>query len=181
MNLLIKTVFAPERKRRGQGLVIRTAWSESAYGPVLTGATDRGVCWIGFTVNGDKPQGFEKLYAHFPAARFIDDPTLDSGLSQDRQRKALDLYGTVFQLHVWEVLVNIARGQTRTYKDIAAQIGAPAACRAVGSAVGANPVSILVPCHRVLPATGVCGHYGWGAPLKRRLLEEEGAIVKDAS
>ena len=88
-------------------------------------------------------------------------------------RIPLDIRGTVFQRRVWEALRRIPRGQTRTYSDIAREIGAPAAVRAVGSACGANPVALVVPCHRAVRTDGGLGGYAWGLGVKKRLLEIE--------
>ena len=91
----------------------------------------------------------------------------------------LDVRGTAFQRRVWEELQRIPLGETRTYGEIAAAIDAPRASRAVGSACGANPVPVVVPCHRVLPASGGIGNYGLGPRRKQRLLEHEGAAPSD--
>jgi AraC family transcriptional regulator of adaptative response/methylated-DNA-[protein]-cysteine methyltransferase len=88
-------------------------------------------------------------------------------------RVPLDIRGTVFQRRVWEELRRIPRGETRTYREIARAIGAPAAVRAVGSACGANPVALVVPCHRAVRTDGGLGGYAWGLPVKERLLETE--------
>lgn len=88
----------------------------------------------------------------------------------------LDMRGTAFQLRVWQELQSIPFGETRTYASIATAIGSPAAVRAVGAANGANPVAIIVPCHRVIGANGKLVGYGGGLPLKQRLLELEGAV-----
>src|SRR5438477_561598 len=88
-------------------------------------------------------------------------------------RVPVDIRGTVFQRRVWEALRRIPRGETRTYSEIARAIGAPAAVRAVGSACGANPVALVVPCHRAVRADGGLGGYAWGLPVKKRLLEIE--------
>jgi AraC family transcriptional regulator of adaptative response/methylated-DNA-[protein]-cysteine methyltransferase len=88
----------------------------------------------------------------------------------------LDLRGTDFQKQVWEALLHIPRGQVISYGDVANDIGKPKASRAVGSAVGENPVSLIVPCHRVVQSSGGLGNYGWGVPLKKKILEQEGAL-----
>ena len=89
----------------------------------------------------------------------------------------LDLYGTNFQLQVWQALLKIPYGETVTYQDIARQVCTPKASRAVGNAVGANPVSLLIPCHRVIRATGIIDNYGWGSPRKKLILARE--MVKE--
>ena len=119
------------------------------------------------------------MRAHFPQAAFVADKTVCNGL--EGKDETLDLYGTEFQLRVWEELLKIPAGKTLNYRDIAVRLGAPDASRAVGGAVGANPVSVLVPCHRILPATGGVGNYGWGPMLKREMLEREGAALRKAS
>jgi AraC family transcriptional regulator of adaptative response/methylated-DNA-[protein]-cysteine methyltransferase len=87
----------------------------------------------------------------------------------------LDVRGTAFQLRVWQELQRIPRGETRSYGEVAAALGVPGGARAVGAACGSNPVSVVVPCHRVLTASGGLGGYAWGTDVKAALLEREGA------
>lgn len=121
--------------------------------------------------------------AHPGADLVRDDDTLSDLLDAARSRiagdpnapaVALDLVGTPFQRSVWDALCAVPFGEVRTYGEIASAVGAPRAVRAVGSACGANPVALIVPCHRVVPAAGGTGNYGLGVERKRVLLEREG-------
>jgi AraC family transcriptional regulator of adaptative response/methylated-DNA-[protein]-cysteine methyltransferase len=108
-----------------------------------------------------------------PATRLLD------GLCDPRSRKVwrVAVTGTPFQLAVWRALVKIPFGATTTYGELAARLGRPGAARAVGQAVGANPIAVLIPCHRVLAANGRLGGYYWGPSCKRRLLQHEAALL----
>ena len=134
-------------------------------GRVLVAEHDGHLCWLGFDLD---PQS---LLNRFPAATLQErSENIDLGAAP------LCLYGTEFQIKVWQRLLKIKAGTTLSYLDIARDIGHERAVRAVGSAVGANPVSVVVPCHRVLPRSGGVGHYLWGAEQKERLLKAEGAL-----
>jgi AraC family transcriptional regulator of adaptative response/methylated-DNA-[protein]-cysteine methyltransferase len=167
-------------RRGGAGLEIFTAVRACALGKVLVGATARGVCAIAF---GDDVSTLrDALRERFPRAQI-------SGADDRVERLAaavvalvegteagdipLDLYGTAFQQRVWRALRDIPRGRTETYAAIAARIGAPRAVRAVGSACGANPAAVAVPCHRALRSDGGLGGYRWGIERKRALLARE--------
>lgn len=99
---------------------------------------------------------------------------VEHGIHRDYQ---IHLVGTPFQLDVWNALITIPEGETRTYKEIAKQIGKPKSVRAVANAIGANPIAVLVPCHRVVRSDGSIGGYRWGIELKMKLLEREGIII----
>jgi AraC family transcriptional regulator of adaptative response/methylated-DNA-[protein]-cysteine methyltransferase len=148
---------------------------------VLVAATPRGVCSIKL---GDDPAKLRRLLAEeFSQAELVEEPSalkpsrekILAFLAGDRSlaKVPLDVRGTVFQRKVWEELRRIPAGETRTYQQIARAIGAPAAVRAVGSACGANPVALLVPCHRAIRTDGGLGGYAWGLVRKKRLLELE--------
>lgn len=155
---------------------------ETPLGEIVLAKTDVGLCWLGFMTEGYKGDGFSRMQSFFPGADFVrDDEAIDplaeevlSAWQEDRLADVkLDLRGTPFQLSVWEKLLQIPKGQVLTYGDVANDIGNPKAMRAVGTAVGSNPVSLIVPCHRVVPSAGGVGNYGWGAALKKQLLSEE--------
>lgn len=137
---------------------IRFTYVDTKWGRSIVATTDLGVCYAGF-------QELERVKAIFKGANFI-----ESDFNPDFER--LHLYGTDFQISVWNELLKIPKGQTVTYSDIAAAIGSPKAVRAVGTAVGRNPIVVVVPCHRVVGMNGL-GGYMYGLDMKRRLLHEE--------
>lgn len=133
------------------------------------------ILWLGLCDELGEDYVLEKLRAYLPKASFARDDVLAAVKAQrlESGQASIKLYGTAFQKSVWERLLFIPSGETRSYGDIANDIGKPKAVRAVGSAVGANPVSILVPCHRVIHKNGGLSHYAWGRGIKKRLLEKE--------
>jgi AraC family transcriptional regulator of adaptative response/methylated-DNA-[protein]-cysteine methyltransferase len=167
----------------GAGVQIRWAVVETSLGRLLVAATDKGVCRIGFHMDeGD-------LRAQFPQAEFLEgNAEFAQLLSQvvaqiempgESHKIPLDVQGTAFQEKVWAALRQIPKGETRTYAQLAAAAGHPKASRAAGSANGANPVAVLVPCHRVIRADGTLGGYAWGEEIKAELLRREGAYTKE--
>jgi AraC family transcriptional regulator, regulatory protein of adaptative response / methylated-DNA-[protein]-cysteine methyltransferase len=170
----------------GAGSTVVYTIAPSPLGALLVATTDRGLCKV--DIGDDEPTLEAALAREFhQAVRKRDDEGLASlveavlarieGRAPDRDLP-LDVRGTAFQRRVWEELRRIPLGETRTYGEVAAAIGAPGASRAVGSACGANPVPVVVPCHRVVPASGGVGNYGLGPARKRTLLEREGATPK---
>lgn len=170
-------------RRGGAGEVIRVALADSALGPLMIGATEAGICFIGF---GEDEAGLRgDVMARFPQATIEDAPeALADAVRQVvafvAEPKAaldlpLDLRGTAFQRRVWEALRAIPLGQTRTYSGLAAEMGMPAATRAVARACAQNKVSLAVPCHRVVGKDGDLTGYRWGVPRKRALLAGEKA------
>ena len=168
---------------KGAGLTIRWGWFDSPFGPALVMGTERGICGIGFSAETGEEEAMADLTSRWPKATFVEDadhlrPWVDAafGRSPDaRSPTPLYLIGAPFQIKVWEALLSIPSGQITTYSEIAAHIGHPAAVRAVGTAVGRNPISWLVPCHRALRKSGGLGGYHWGLPVKRALLAYESA------
>ena len=168
-------------RRGGQGEVIRIARADSAMGPLLVGATGAGICFIGFNETPDALEG--DLRARFPKARIEEAPEalaetirqVTAFIAEPEAALALplDLRGTAFQRRVWEALVAIPLGETRTYSGLAASMGQPAATRAVARACAQNPVALAVPCHRVIGASGDLTGYRWGVPRKAALLAGE--------
>jgi AraC family transcriptional regulator, regulatory protein of adaptative response / methylated-DNA-[protein]-cysteine methyltransferase len=171
----------------GKGETIGFTTSRTPFGWMVVGATDRGLCWL--ALGGTSAQAESSLRQEFPAAQLHRDASLrqmviaavervregdDLGQSS-RYCTALDLRGTVFQLRVWQALRQIPRGETRTYSQLAREMGQPKATRAVARACAANRVAILVPCHRVVGSSGALTGYRWGVDRKRQLLKMEGA------
>lgn len=157
----------------------------SPFGEMVLAKTGQGLCWLGFMTKGNrKGDGYKRMKAFFPGAELVQDDEAIAGLAVkvlsawERGREAsikLDLQGTPFQISVWEALLKIPKGKVRFYADVANDVGKPKAVRAVGTAIGANPVSLIVPCHRVLPRGGGVGNYGWGPKLKEKILKAERA------
>jgi AraC family transcriptional regulator of adaptative response/methylated-DNA-[protein]-cysteine methyltransferase len=168
----------------GAGASIAFTVVASPLGALIVAATTRGICWIAL---GAEALALEEgLRVEFPAATAItrDDDVLAPLVAEvlrrvdgelPRAELPLDVQGTAFQLRVWQELQRIPRGETRSYGEVAALVGVPDGARAVGAACGSNPVSIVVPCHRVVTATGGLGGYAWGVDAKEALLEREGA------
>jgi len=169
--------------RGGAGLTIRWGWFESPFGPALVMGTEKGICGIGFAEETGAAATMEDLAGRWPRARFVEDPmflrpwALAAFGADERPGEPTPLYliGAPFQIKVWEALLAIPTGHVTTYSEIAGRIGAPQAVRAVGTAVGRNPVSWLIPCHRALRKSGGLGGYHWGLPVKRAMLAWEAA------
>lgn len=171
-------------QKRGQGLVISYGYFDTALGRLIIGRTDKGLCWLSFMVEESDVESLRRIRAHWPLARLVHDDDaiasvashlirIWSGHGDDGQKLSLDLYGTNFQIQVWQALLKIPNGELLTYQDIAQNLGRPSSSRAVGNAVGANPISLLIPCHRVIRGTGIIDNYGWGSPRKKLLLAME--------
>jgi AraC family transcriptional regulator of adaptative response/methylated-DNA-[protein]-cysteine methyltransferase len=164
---------------------IRWALVDTVLGNALVAATERGICAVEL---GDDAQILEKrLREEFPHARIerVDagsDEFLAPRLQAVAERLAgrasdvpVDLMGTAFQKRVWDALMKIPTGQTRSYAELADQLGTPKAARAVASACASNRIAVVVPCHRIIRGDGSLGGYRWGLPLKQSLLERERA------
>jgi len=173
----------------GKGERIGFTAARSPFGWIIVGATERGLCWL--SLASAKAEAEASLREEFPAATLRRDSSLsewvDAALESIRagddlahaQRgpDALDLRGTVFQLRVWQALRQIPRGETRSYSQLAREMGEPKATRAVARACALNRVALVVPCHRVVGVSGSLTGYRWGVDRKRKLLEAEGAAV----
>ena len=178
--------MTPARYRAGgEGEELRWSTVDTALGTALVAASARGICMVEL---GAGERALEaKLRAEFPNAAL---QRVDAGrdaflaprvravadaLAGKKAEVEVDLLGTAFQKKVWDALMRIPPGQTRSYAEIASQLGAPSAARAVAGACARNRIAVLVPCHRVVRGDGSVGGYRWGLPLKRRLLQREGA------
>ena len=167
-----------EYARRGDGLAIRYGRFDSQFGEVLALATDRGLCGLAFTAELGWNAAFDDMRSRWPLAEFRPDPEGAAPWVRaafDGGEPHLVLTGTPFQVKVWEALLAIPSGALSTYAEIAARAGAPGAARATGAAVGRNPVSWLIPCHRVVRGSGALGGYRWGLGAKRAMLAWEAA------
>ncbi|RDC66393.1 bifunctional helix-turn-helix domain-containing protein/methylated-DNA--[protein]-cysteine S-methyltransferase [Adhaeribacter pallidiroseus] len=170
-----------EYKNGGENLAINYSFADSPFGTVLVASTSKGICYLAFAE--EEQAAFLKLQAKFPKASYqqLVDTAQQNALyifnhdwSQLNQIK-LHLKGTEFQLKVWEALLKIPHGQLTTYGKIAKKINLPNASRAVGTAIGDNPVAFLIPCHRIIQATGVIGGYHWGNIRKAAIIGWEAA------
>ena len=179
----IEGMTPAEYKHGGKQLTIRYSFAQSPFGNLIVAATERGVCHIAF--EEDRTEAFQVLKQKFLKANFIQeiDPMQQNALKIFQHdwcqlsKVKLHLKGTDFQLKVWEALLKIPTGNLTTYNAIAHDIGHPSASRAVGTAIGSNPIAYLIPCHRVIRSTGDFGGYMWGSTRKIAIIGWERAKV----
>lgn len=171
-----------EFARGGAGLQIFWGRFDSPFGPALVMGTGKGICGIAFTAETGEAGAMADLRGRWPKADFVEAPLRlhdwvrgAFGQAGAAQPTPLYLIGAPFQIKVWEALLRIPSGHVTTYSDLATAVGHPRAVRAVGTAVGRNPVSWLIPCHRALRKSGGLGGYHWGLPVKRAMLAWEAA------
>ena len=179
-----EAVSPGEYKSRGEGVTIRYGLHASPFGKCLVAVTERGICHLGFTQReNSEGDAIDNLVADWKNARMIEDHRSTAPLIEPifdvtgRGKLHLHLRGTNFQLKVWEALLQIPTGAVTTYEGIAERIGQPSASRAVGTAVGHNPIAVLIPCHRVINKGGRFGNYRYGTPRKMALLAYESVTV----
>lgn len=180
LMLNITAATPGEVKSGGQGIGIAYGFHDSPFGEALVAVTDRGLCALAFVQDDDREHLLDELRARWPRAEIIEAqpktrPTARAIFGDSGGQVTLFLKGTNFQIRVWEALLRVPSGGAVTYEDIAHAIGHPRAVRAVGAAVGQNPVAFLIPCHRVLRKSGVFGEYHWGSCRKKALLGWEAA------
>ncbi|MFP7672163.1 methylated-DNA--[protein]-cysteine S-methyltransferase [Marivita sp. S0852] len=171
-----------EFARKGDGLTIYWGWFDSPFGPALVMGTDKGLCGIGFTSECTNDDAWNDLAQRWPEARYVENRDklrawVDTAFGAKDAPTPLFMIGAPFQIKVWEALMRVPSGHVTTYSEIAEFIGHPKAVRAVGTAVGRNPISFLIPCHRALRKSGGLGGYHWGLPVKRSILAWEAARV----
>jgi AraC family transcriptional regulator, regulatory protein of adaptative response / methylated-DNA-[protein]-cysteine methyltransferase len=176
-----EAVTPGEYKSRGAGVTIRYGLHASPFGKCLIAVTERGICHLGF-VQTSEGDAIDHLVAGWKQARMIEDyrstaalvePIFDLRNSGRGKPLNVHLRGTNFQLKVWEALLQVPAGAVTTYEGIASSIGRPGATRAVGTAVGHNPIAVLIPCHRVIRKVGEFGNYRYGSSRKKALLARE--------
>ena len=178
-------------QKRGAGMEIVYGYHSSPVGEILVACTPIGVCWLGFVVDQDRDVPFREMQRHWPNAKFVTDEraTQDaaehimriwSGKGDVTKKLKLDLHGTNFQVQVWQALLKIPAGVTVSYQDVAHALGDPKASRAVGTAVGYNPISLLIPCHRVIQKSGIVENYMWGTARKKIILGIESDRYNDS-
>ena len=180
----VDAVTPGEYRALGRGLEIAYGLHPSRFGRCLLAVTDRGLCGLSFVDEADPERSLQELRRRWPKARFVENRERTAAMSrrvfaspeeEDRAPIPLLLKGTNFQIKVWEALLRIPPGSVTSYQVLAAAIGNPAASRAVGAAVGANPIAYLIPCHRVILSTGAFGNYRYGTPRKKAILGWEQA------
>jgi AraC family transcriptional regulator of adaptative response/methylated-DNA-[protein]-cysteine methyltransferase len=175
-----------EWKSGGEGLTISYGFHPAVFGTALVMATERGLCGLAFADPGGEQAALADMRRRWPKASIVEDSARTAPLCarifdkklwrQDRPLRVV-LIGTDFEVRVWETLLRIPMGRATTYSDIAANIGRPKAPRAVGAAVGKNPISFVVPCHRVIGRSGELTGYHWGLTRKRAMLGWEAGAV----
>jgi AraC family transcriptional regulator of adaptative response/methylated-DNA-[protein]-cysteine methyltransferase len=173
-----------EYKNGGENLSIHYSFAESPFGQVLVASTTKGVCHIAFA--DDEEKAFAELLLKFPNANYrqVVDMIQQNAMFifrsdwSELHKVKLHLKGTPFQLKVWETLLRIPMGKLTTYGAIAKQIQLPKASRAVGNAIGENPVAYLIPCHRIIQSTGAFGGYHWGSTRKTAIIGWEAARME---
>ena len=181
----IEGMTPAEYKNGGKELDINYSFAESPFGNIIVASTLKGICYMAFA--DDREDAFNKLQEQFPNAAYtqVVDVAQQDALHifkkdwSELSKIKLHLKGTSFQLKVWETLLKIPMGDLSTYLDISKQIHQPNASRAVGSAIGANPVAFLIPCHRVIKSTGESGGYHWGPTRKSAIIGWEAALVNN--
>ena len=180
----IEAMTPGEFKAKGAGLRISYGFHSSPFGECLLSVTERGICGLGFIGAGGHAQIFRGFRSRWPEAHWEENPRLTQpyisrifgGEKRNGNRPiTLVLHGTNFQIKVWEALLKIPMGSVIPYEDLATRVCSARAARAVGGAVGKNPIAFLIPCHRVIRKAGGIGGYHWGAARKKAMLVWEAA------
>jgi AraC family transcriptional regulator, regulatory protein of adaptative response / methylated-DNA-[protein]-cysteine methyltransferase len=173
-------------KTRGGGLTIRYGFHPSPFGHALVMTTERGICGLAFADESGEEAALADMTRRWPQANYLRDDAgtagdvarvFDPGRWNSDQPLRIVMIGTDFQIRVWQNLLEVPMGKATTYGKIAAAVGSPKASRAVGAAVGANPISFVVPCHRAVGSTGALTGYHWGLTRKRAILGWEAGQV----
>ena len=181
LALKVEAMTPGDYAKGGAGLSIDYGFADCPFGRVLVMATDKGVCGMAFGDEGEEAAMLVDMQSRWPKAKFAQNSERAAAIaaqtfeSDSRSPLGLHLLGTPFQIKVWQALLAIPSGKMVTYKSIAARLGDAKASRAVGTAVGRNPVSWLIPCHRVLGSDGALHGYHWGLVRKRSMLAVEAA------
>jgi AraC family transcriptional regulator, regulatory protein of adaptative response / methylated-DNA-[protein]-cysteine methyltransferase len=179
-----------EWKSGGEGLTVFFGFHPSPFGSALVMATERGLAGLAFADPGEEPAALADMKARWPRAAYVEDSARTAAVAkrifdpaqwQQSQPLRVVLIGTDWEVRVWEALMQIPMGRLVTYSDIAGKVRSPAAARAVGAAVGKNPVSFVVPCHRVVGKSGELTGYHWGITRKRAMLGWEAGQVGAAA
>lgn len=183
----LQAVTPGEYKKRGAGLSIDYAFRESPFGEIFIATTQRGICQLAFVDHGDRDQALDNLHQQWSAARLransqqatkLADRLFDPPRTLDRPLSLL-VPGTNFQVNVWQALMRIPSGSVTSYSEVATAVGRPKSARAVARAIAANPVALLIPCHRVIRNDGSISGYRWGSTRKHAILAWERAQHED--
>ena len=167
----------------GEPLAVNVCATDTRLGRMLIASTPKGVCFLAFDDEDARFQ-LQQMFGHAVTTHRVDavmQPAIDA-IEQPQGSGIIRLHlkGTDFQFRVWQALLTVPWGTLTTYGQLAQQLGCPKASRAVGSAVGKNPVAVLIPCHRIIPATGGMGNYRWGKHRKAMLIEQERQLINPA-
>ncbi len=171
-----------EFKNGGQQLNIHYSFGDTPFGQIIIGSTTKGICHLAFIKEDDGTERLQKIFPNAHLVQKTDDMQKDAlrfftNDWKDLKKIKLHLKATPFQLKVWQSLLQIPLGKVSTYKMTAEDIQLPNACRAVGTAIGSNPVAFLIPCHRVIKSSGLLGDYHWGSERKAAMLGWEAARI----
>jgi len=181
-----EAVTPGQYKTKGAGLEIAYGYHATPFGECMLAKTDRGICGLSFVQNGDRQSVLADLKNRWTNAKLVEDPQVARFFvkrifNPSREINSAPLHlilnGTNFQIKVWEALIKIPMGAVVSYESVAAHIGMPKASRAVGNAVGSNPVSFIIPCHRVIRKTAEFGNYGGGVARKMAILGWEAVQI----
>jgi AraC family transcriptional regulator of adaptative response/methylated-DNA-[protein]-cysteine methyltransferase len=183
----VEALTPGEWKRQGAGVRIAYGFHPTPFGLALVAATARGLCGLSFVEPGDQEAALAELASRWPRAELGEDVAATQGYVErvfgpGRASGALPilLKGTPFQIQVWRALLRLAPGERTSYGELARAVGRPRAARAVGAALGENPIAFLIPCHRVIRSTGALGDYRWGTPRKQAILAWEVGRARSA-
>ena len=187
LSLKIEAMTPGEFAKGGLGLTVQYGFHPSPFGVALIMATARGVCGLGFGDEGEEDAMLGDMQSRWPRAHFVEMPECTATIARQiffaetpRRPLGLHLLGTPWQMKVWQALLAIPSGKVTTYRAIAQSVSAATASRAVGMAVGRNPISLLIPCHRVLGSDGALHGYHWGLTRKRAMLAVEALRAENA-
>jgi AraC family transcriptional regulator of adaptative response/methylated-DNA-[protein]-cysteine methyltransferase len=179
--LKIEAMTPGDYARGGEGLTITYGYHDSPFGIALVMATEKGLCGLAFGDESEEDVLFTDMATRWPKGAFVADAEKTAAIAQrifeavEGDEIGLHLLGTPWQIKVWQALLTVPDGKLTTYRDLAARTGNAKASRAVGAAVGRNPISWLIPCHRVLASDGTLNGYHWGLTRKRAMLAFEAA------
>jgi len=185
--LKVEAMTPGKYARRGAGLTVCYAWHESLLGRALLAVTEHGLCGLSFAASGEEKMQLADMTGRWPEAHFVEDIQATAGFAESifhpapgREPVPVQLFGTPWQIHVWKALLAIPAGSAVAYGALAEKLCSARAARATASAIGRNPVALLIPCHRVIAASGALGGYRWGETRKRALLALEAARAETA-